>query len=45
MKRTGATKNEVLRRERLLDIVVGSCIVVLFSAIGGYAMAGFVLGY
>ena len=45
MKRTGATKNEVLKRERLIDVVAGSCIVVLFSAVGGYAIAGFLLGY
>jgi len=45
MKRTGATKNQVLKRERLIDIVTGSCILIVFSVMGGYAIAGFVLGY
>jgi hypothetical protein len=45
MKRTGATKLEVLKRERLIDLVVGTVTVTLFIFVGGFAFAGFVLGY
>lgn len=45
MKRTGATKNSVLKREKTIDFITGSCIIIAFAVVGGYAIAGFLLGY
>jgi hypothetical protein len=45
LKRTGATKNKVLKREKVVDFIAGSCSIVLFVGVSGYALAGFLLGY
>lgn len=45
LKRTGATKNEVLKREKVIDFITVSCSIILFALVGGYAFAGFILGY